>query len=357
MKIALIAGKELCRELKGRWAEIQLADPDLASPYFHPEYFSAVAAVRKDVYCAVLEEGNRVVGFFPFQRRIFGIGHPVGGPLSDYQGILVDKNVEVNPTELVKNCGLSIWLFDHLIVAQKEFHAFCSKMAESFRLDLSKGYKAYVEERRKDGSMQINKLARKEKMLARKVGPLRFVMQSNDGTVLKQLMRWKSEQCIRTGGVDIFSFRWTVELLERIHAVGEDAFGGRLSALYAGDSLLAAHLGMRSRSVWHWWFPSYNRDYAKYSPGLILLLKAAEAAESTGLRAIDLGKGADVYKQHFTNSAVPIGEGMVTSSFAPALIRKLRQKAEGWIRKSPLYVAARFPGRIVRRLERWYGFQ
>jgi CelD/BcsL family acetyltransferase involved in cellulose biosynthesis len=357
MRVTVIAGKELSGELKERWSEIQLADPDLASPYFCPTFFAAVADVRKDVYCCVLEEGRRVVGFFPFQRRALGRGQPVGGPLSDYQGVIVEKNAEWDARELVRKSGMTLWTFDHLIVSQSQLRQFHSKVDESFLIDLSAGYEAYTRERRRSGCMQISKIEKKQRKLEREAGPVRCELQSNDGNVLRQVMEWKSQQCIGAQGVNIFGFRWTVGLLERIHATREDAFGGRLSALYAGDRLVAAHMGMRSRSVWHWWFPSYNREFARYSPGLILLLKAAEAAEGTGLRIIDLGKGKDGYKRHFTNRCIRIAEGMVALSSVPLLVREFRRRAEGWIKKSPLYFAARVPGRIFRRAEKWYGFQ
>lgn len=82
-----------------------------------------------------------------------------------------------------------------------------------------------------------------------------------------------------------------------------------LSVLYAGDQVAALHLGMRSRSIWHYWFPSYNQQLKNYSPGLIPLLKMAESAESLGLQAIDLGKGGEKYKQQAMNHAVPLIEG------------------------------------------------
>src|SRR5678816_1993574 len=97
--------------------------------------------------------------------------------------------------------------------------------------------------------------------------------------------------------------RWGRELVERIHSAHEAGFAGMLSLLYADDRLVAGHLGMRSRTVWHYWFPAYDAALAKYSPGLILLLKMAENAQSLGLRAIDLGKGLSQYKERLMNAS------------------------------------------------------
>jgi CelD/BcsL family acetyltransferase involved in cellulose biosynthesis len=118
---------------------------------------------------------------------------------------------------------------------------------------------------------------------------------------------WKSDQCRRTGVFDFFQLSWTRELVARILSEDTPHFAGRLSALYAGDQLLAAHMGMRSERVWHWWFPVYDQAAGKYSPGGILLLRVAEAAAAEGALALDLGKGDDPYKQSFADSDAPIG--------------------------------------------------
>ena len=68
---------------------------------------------------------------------------------------------------------------------------------------------------------------------------------------------------------NVFAFPWTRALLDRIFACRGEAFAGELSALYAGDRLAAVHFGMRSYGVLHLWFPSYDADLAKFSPGLI----------------------------------------------------------------------------------------
>ena len=78
-----------------------------------------------------------------------------------------------------------------------------------------------------------------------------------------------------------------------------------LSLLYAGDQLIAGHFGMRSPTTWHYWFPSYDNAFAKYSPGVMLLLKMAEVAPAMGIRIIDMGCGLHSYKERLMNGFVP----------------------------------------------------
>ena len=56
---------------------------------------------------------------------------------------------------------------------------------------------------------------------------------------------------MRTGALDIFTREWVLETVRRVHQASGECFGGVLSALYAGDDLVAAHLGLRSATVWH----------------------------------------------------------------------------------------------------------
>ena len=78
MKISIISGKSLTPEHLLLWSHFQQANPDLANPFFSPEFTSAVAAVKDDVWVGLLEEAGGIVGFFPFERGKLPIGRPVG---------------------------------------------------------------------------------------------------------------------------------------------------------------------------------------------------------------------------------------------------------------------------------------
>ena len=349
MRIDVIPGKELTPDLAARWSEVQRSSSELASPFFCSQFFRAVAAVRDDVQVGVLQEGNRIVGFFPFQRYRLGIAGPVGGHLSDYQGLVVEKEVDWDAAELLQECGISNWNFDHLLVSQKAFTPFHTVTTESPVMDLSGGYDGYVQELRQRGSRQFQELARKCRKLEREVGSVRFEAHMEDLEVLRRVIAWKKAQCKETGSIDVFCFPWTLHLMEWILATQEDDFAGMLSVLYAGDHLVAAHMGMRSRSVWHWWFPTYNHDFGKYSPGLILLTKLAEAAGAVGMDVIDLGKGKDFYKELFRNGAVPLAEGRVMVPSVSTAFVNFQDRLEQWVQRSPFATAPWVPGRALWR--------
>jgi CelD/BcsL family acetyltransferase involved in cellulose biosynthesis len=93
----------------------------------------------------------------------------------------------------------------------------------------------------------------------------------------------------------------------------EPDFGGLLTVLRAGNQPVALHLGLRSRTVWHYWTTAYEIAFARYSPGLVMLVEMIKSAESMGFKAIDLGKGDLRYKRRLRNFEVPLAEGTVTS--------------------------------------------
>jgi CelD/BcsL family acetyltransferase involved in cellulose biosynthesis len=85
MRVTVIRASELDDVCKSQWAEIQQSDSNLMSPYYCFEFTEALAAVRDDVYVAVIEDGSNVIGFFPYQSRRLGFGRPIGLGLSDYE--------------------------------------------------------------------------------------------------------------------------------------------------------------------------------------------------------------------------------------------------------------------------------
>ena len=87
-----------------------------------------------------------------------------------------------------------------------------------------------------------------------------------------------------------------------------------LSTLHFGDTLVAAHFGLRSGTVLHWWFPVYDPAFAGFAPGWIMLRELAMAAPELGLDRIDLGRGDDEYKRRARTGEIEVAAGDVTGS-------------------------------------------
>jgi len=312
VKVTVIGGRELTAGHRRLWSRLQRCDPEVASPFFCPELTLAAAAVRRDVHVGLVYQGAELVGFFPFQRGESSEGEAVAAGFSDFQGVVLAPGVEWTAAELIGGCGLSRWRFDHLVSGQRPFGRYHRERWESPYLDLSQGYEAYVRRRRRDGSRLFENLGRKRRKLEREVGPVRFAEHVGEPQTLRWLMRLKSEQYRRTGTWDRFGLPWVVALFERLQQIQHAHFGGLLSVLYAGDEMVAAHMGLRSHTSWHWWFPTYDPRFAKYSAGLILLLAMAERAAARGIGRIDLGRGESRYKRRLMSASVWVAGGCVT---------------------------------------------
>jgi len=355
----LIGPSGLDSTLVRRWHEIRASDPAYDSPYFCPEFSQAVGRVRDDVRIAIAERDNRPVGFFPHQRSFAGMGRPVGGPFSDYHGVIVERGVEWDMESMMQTAGLSVWAFDHLAGPIDQFNGSIRGRAASPQIDLSLGFEHFAKERREAGSDFIRKTQGLARKLEREVGALRFVL--HEPAALVQVIQWKSAQYRRTNpsGVDlVFSRAWTSALLREIVDTQTEEFSGVCSALYAGDKLVAAHMGMRSRHHLHYWFPAYDPGVSKYSPGSILLLRLAEAALENKLHVIDLGKGDSQYKRALTNRSVLLAEGAYERPSVLSLARQLGRAAEaGAAGGGAIGALMHLPVRAARRLERLRRFR
>ena len=337
--VEVIPGRALDASHVRSWEEIRCANPELQSPYFTAEFMRIVASVRDDVEVAVVWENGEIIAFFPFQRSKFdpSRGIPLANLISDFQGLICKPDFACNPLRLIARCGLVVYNFNHFLASQKSFSRYHHYREPSPQIDLSRGYDAYVKGKRNEGSGLIKSCANLARRIEREVGPLRFVAHSADPDLLQHVLALKGEQLIRTGYRNIFAVDWVQVVIEKIHATQRDDFAGMLSLLYAGDRLIAGHFGMRSRTVWHYWFPAYDKHMAKYSPGLNLILKMAAYAPSAGLRKIDLDRGTTLYKRRLMNGEIAVARGSIDRRYVSQVRTALARSPLGppvrWLKR------------------------
>jgi CelD/BcsL family acetyltransferase involved in cellulose biosynthesis len=349
MRVDVLKPAELSLDQVAAWSALQTADRALESPFFRPEFTFAVAAVCHNVEIAVLEEDG-LLGFFPYQRGPGNVAAPVGGKLSDYQGVIAHPKLNWAPRGLLRACRLSAWNFDHLLACQLPFAAFHRRQASSPYMDVLGGFDAYRASRARPQSDEVTQVLRHGRKAGREVGPVRLEYQANP-RLLEPLLAWKREQYRKRGVIDVLAAAWTRDLLRQVLNHRTTELSGVLSALYFGDRLAALHLALRSHDVLHAWFPAYEVELARYSPGSLLLLELAKASPALGLRKIDLGKGSELYKTRFMSDATPLAEGFVECRPARGLFKAAAWRARNWVRESPL----RAPMKAVAdRLLPWY---
>lgn len=351
MRVRVVVPQELAEGDLALWRRYLACDPLLASPYLRPEFAQLVGAVRSDARVAVVEEAGVVCAFFPFQRR-GRVGMPIVGGLSDCQAVIAAPGWEWDGRALVRAAGLSAFDFTAMRAEQRAFAPFHRRVVDSHVIELGEGgFDDYARERRRAGHAVVTQTQSHARRLERRLGPLRFTMHDPDPRTLHRLIEWKRRQYRATGALDVFAHPWTVALLERLQATQTEGFAGVLSTLTAGDTIVAAHIGMRSPTVLHYWFPAYDETYAKLAPGRILLLELIRAASAAGIETIELGPGEEGYKRRFANGAVPVAAGHVGSASPLLLCRWLCRLTEAVARRLPIGPARQWPATLFHRIE------
>jgi len=349
MKVSVVRPHELGGAEVTAWGEIQEQERELASPFLAPAFALSAGRVREPARVAILEEDGRTTGFFAFERRRGAIGKPLAAGVSDQQAVIRRSAEQLDPLALLRGCGLASWEFDHLVAGQLPLANRGAVARPSPIIDLSHGYDAFVRDGRTRSSTFKKTLARLRRLEA-DLGPVRLVFDERDPEAFETLLRWKAAQYVRTGRTNRVNVGWVSHLLRDLFAARDASCSGTLSALYAGDRMVAGHFGLRSARCLAWWFPAYDPTLARYAPGLCLLLRTTEDAANRGLAYIDLGKGQEPFKLAVANGEHIVGEGWIASRSAAAaahgLIRGPRQAAYNLIMTQPaLHGAAR---RVLR---------
>ncbi|MFC5746827.1 GNAT family N-acetyltransferase [Actinomadura rugatobispora] len=313
------------------WRALQDGRPELANPFLSAGYAVAVDHVIAGARVAVLSEraGGDIVGFLPYELHGRVSAGAIGGWLSLGQGLVHAPGLELDARELLRSCGLSAYAFGTLAPGQPWFAPYATKRLDSAVMDLTGGFDAFAGSLRARGSKVVRQTRYKERKLGREAGEVSFAFDVRDDASLALVQSWKSAQYRAMGRADRFSRPWVVRLVERLHGTHDDGFAGVLSMLYAAGRPVAGHFGLRSDHTLVTWFPVYDPEFAKYSPGLVLHLRMAEEAAALGVRHIDMGPAVGWrYKEELRNHSITVAEGVVR--------RRSPGGAAHWLRHAPV---------------------
>lgn len=327
-----------------KWREVRAADPALDSPFFHPTFAEAVHSVFGNVQVAINDEQQV---WFPLQVSK-GVARPAG-PGADFQGPIAAPGARVDPLELVRGTGLRALRFDHLLDRRTEFAPWVEERQPSPFIDATGGLDDYLTRVSKAGRDKMSRVRRKTNRAGRELGEVRLVWDADEPDLLDRLIEIKRAQYETTGGYDFFAAPRHRELAHQLLKTKADGFAGVLSAVYAGETLLAAHFGLRDGGVLHWWFPVFNRAHADLAPGWIMLRELIAAAPAIPLTRIDLSRGEEDYKLRAMTGSVHVCEGDVTADVLRRQLWLARRAAVGRLKSSPLGPRLRVARNRIRR--------
>ncbi len=289
------------------WREMLAANPDLASPYFRPEFTQVAAAISPAAAVAVFLRGGETVGFFPHQRRGSTV-QPLAAPMNDYHGVIArpgqGPDLET-VARLMKASRLNVGAWVGAAGQGVPRETLMVTMPEG-------GFDPWYAERRQAWSKYFKDKERARRSLAAELGEVRVERDLRDPAMLDQLIALKRDQYRRTGRHDIFDCGWTGEVLRALMQVrGEDDFGASMAALWAGGKLTAIEYSLHAGGRYHFWFPVYEPALARCSPGILLSMETMRLASDAGYRVFDFGFGGEGYKKYFCNETQTVSEALV----------------------------------------------
>ena len=333
-----------------RWLELRASNPALDSPYFHPAFAAAVASTRPGVRVIVGETADgSVASFLPvqFDKRTC---RPAGWPAADFQGPICAPNVDFDITAALRSAKIGSYEFDHMLDGLPGFEPWIFGREPSSYVDVSGGLDGYMSRASSTGKRRIKDAARLGRKAEREYGPVRSVVESTDSSVLDVVISLKQRQYQATGARDYFAMARHVELMHRLMATSTDPeFGGLLSAVYAGEHLIAAHFGLRAGPVLHWWFPVYDPEFSRLDPGWMQLRAVLEAGPELGLERIDLGRGDGEWKRWLGTGYQLVCQGAVIRNPLRHRTASARRRFTQAAKASPAAPALRSVVRHARR--------
>jgi CelD/BcsL family acetyltransferase involved in cellulose biosynthesis len=290
------------------WDGLCRKNPHLASPFLSPHYTRALGAVAPHVFVCVLTRAGDPVGFLPFQfrtrfHRLLRTAGPPGHEMTDCFGVIAEPGTGIDERELLKLADLHALTFSHLDETQLEYGLPGEAPETGYMMHLNSEESNWQALRRTH-----KKFARHteqgERQAERDLGPLRFTPVESDWRPgLENLVKYKERQYRETGKNSVFAVAWRRQLLEKLAACREATCTGMLSTLYAGDTWLASHFGLRSGGILHYCFPVYNPEFSRFGPGRLLLKALIDNARELKLTLIEYGAGEALYKRECSNAS------------------------------------------------------
>lgn len=109
-----------------------------------------------------------------------------------------------------------------------------------------------------------------------------------------------------------------------------------MNRLLVGDHCVAWNYGFQFARSWFWYQPTFDMNYEQFSPGICLLNKViAAACDNPQITVVDLGLGAEGYKEKFANQARQTLHVSVSSTFFAHAKTALRHRASEMIKTRP----------------------
>ena len=315
---------------KDNWNEIKRSNTDFSSAFCSYEFCEAVDKVYGSVMIAKICVNLQCVGYFPFQyknklNKILGRANKLGEIMADYFSLIFKNDVSLNFRSLMQCAKINSMSYDHL-------PSFVSRSVDLNDYNVSFGLKIEIPD---DGNyMQLLKEYNKEfhKKVTKRIrqlevdfGELKFTFDESSTQMLTNVIDAKIDQYDISGKSNIFSNASRSGLLHQLHKTRSENCSGILSTLYAGDTWVASHFGLKSSNTLHFWFPVYNKQVLKYGPGHILRFFMIDNAKSNNIAFFDFGEGENMHKKEYLANYYELHKGFIFQASVLGYLSKIFQ--------------------------------
>jgi CelD/BcsL family acetyltransferase involved in cellulose biosynthesis len=167
--------------------------------------------------------------------------------------------------------------------------------------------------------------------------------------ILPEFIQAHVARFLVTGRISNAARRERQEFLAELAKLLSESGWVVLTRLMSGSKAFAWNYGFQFQGTWFWYQPTFVSDLEKYSPGFCLLAKLIEeAADDPAVKTVDLGLGAEEYKDRFANQTRETLYVTVNTSAVRHYGEIFRYRAAEIVRASPRTEAA-----ARKVLQRW----
>ena len=316
---------ESCFDLP-EWGELLAADPNrhvFATPQWHRLWWDEFGR-GKDLFLLTMRRGPNVVAIVPLYRKREGerlVLRFVGGiDLTDYLGPVCSKEVRDDVAS-----SLVQWL-SHTDVSWDEFDAHnmpvpfgfaeflvdhADRVGLEFQLDqeetsavlvLPQDWEQYLSSLR---SKERHELRRKLRRLEREQ-PDATVRSATEESLPDDLRAFFDMHRGAEGRKGHFLRPEVAAFFERIARVFSAEGWLRLDLLEIGGVPVASTFAFSHGHTFYLYNSAYEPEWARLSPGLVLVSELVKRAIAEGKRTLDFLRGPERYKYQLGASAVPL---------------------------------------------------
>jgi CelD/BcsL family acetyltransferase involved in cellulose biosynthesis len=314
-KISLLRPSEIDFADIESWRTLQGAHEHYGSPHLGASFAGAMERIDPSSRVLLAHDSAGSLKFvLPLCLRRNGFSRAIGAPFCDYSGPILAPDFSGDIGTCLARAGLSAFRMNATPDPFGHLAAYRAAADTGFRVLTSGRDGAVLLEALRAANPKFHKnIRRLRNRMEREFRSVRLVAGAPDPVPLEQLFRWKRDQYIATGRLDVFATREGGRVIDSFLKLKAGPCQGYQLLFYCNETLVAGEFGFLADSTFHPWIAAYDRTFESLAPGHQLMREMIQCIDSLGLLRYDLGVGHADYKKYFCDVQVPVWSGLITA--------------------------------------------